>query len=93
MLRCEADCLLVQVPMVMANARGLLEAGRGFFDGSDRVVDLSGVQQADSSGLAVLLEWLRLNRAAGGQLRLAGVPDGLRALADLYDLDALFERA
>lgn len=75
--------------MVMRNARRLLASGREHFQGGQQLVDLSGVTQADSSGLAVLLEWQRLQQARGGCLRLAGVPAGLQSLSDLYGLDAL----
>ena len=93
MIAREGNRLLIQVPMVMDTARGLLEAGRGFLDGQDWVVDLSGVGEADSAGLAVLLEWQRCCREAGGSLRVHGMPSGLAALADLYDLGAAFSRA
>ena len=80
--------------MTMDTACGLLEAGLPFFEQpSSWVVDLSRVEQADSAGLAVLLEWLRRSRAAGGGMSLQAVPPGLASLADLYDLDAAFVRA
>ena len=80
--------------MTMDTASALLEAGLPFFaQPSPWVVDLSRVEQADSAGLAVLLEWLRRSRAAGGSMSLHAVPAGLAALASLYDLDEVFARA
>lgn len=93
MIQCEGDRLQIKVPMVMSTANGLLEAGRAFFDGSHRQVDLSLVEQADSAGLAVLLEWQRLSQAAGGSVQLLEMPEGLAALADLYDLSEVFTQA
>lgn len=93
MIAREGNRLRIQVPMVMGTARSLLEAGRACLDGQEWVVDLSGVSEADSSGLAVLLEWQRCCRACGGSLRVEGMPSGLAALADLYDLGAAFPRA
>lgn len=93
MIRCVADRLLIEVPMTMGTARGLLEAGRPYFDGRSWVVDLSRVEQADSAGLTVLLDWQRTNLAAGGTLSFVGMPAGLAALADLYDLGDAFDRA
>ncbi|MDR3324056.1 MAG: STAS domain-containing protein [Zoogloeaceae bacterium] len=78
--------LKVQLPMTLANAVQLLQMGRDLGAG-EREVDLSGVEQADSSGLAVLLEWQRLAHAAGGVLRFTHPPQSLRALTTLYDLD------
>lgn len=86
MVLLESDRVMVKAPMTMGNTRAMLEEGVPFFGAQPRVVDLSGVTMADSSGLTVLLEWLRLSRSAGGSLSLVGVPSGLAALADLYDV-------
>ena len=48
-------------------------------------IDLSGVTEVDSAGLAVLVEWLR---GAGRQVPVVGAPASLRSLAELYDLEA-----
>lgn len=92
MISCEGNRLSIEVPMTMGTASGLLEAGRRFFDGRSWVLDLSRVEQADSAGLAVLLEWQRSTVAAGGSISLAAMPAGLAALADLYDLGTVFAR-
>ncbi len=76
--------LHVTVPMVMANACGLLEAGRSVFAQADEVIDLGAVTEADSSALAVMLGWLRLAEASGRRLAFANTPAGVRSLADLY---------
>lgn len=86
MVQLESDRVVVKVPMTMGNTRAMLEEGAPFFGAHSRVVDLSGVTMADSSGLTVLLAWLRLSQSAGGSLSLVGVPSGLAALADLYDV-------
>lgn len=92
-LREDGARLLVEGPMVMANARMLREAGRPYCGSQTRIVDLAGVERVDSSGLAVLLDWLRHSRAAGGQLVFSGMPPSLTALAALYDLSELFATA
>jgi len=53
------------------------------------VIDASGLQQLDSSALAVLLECRRLAQAWGKQFELRQAPPKLAALAKLYGLDAL----
>lgn len=84
--------LLIDTPMTLRTASELLLKGESCFtDGSDKIIDLAAVEQVDSSGLAVLLEWQRLCTAAGGKLSLSGVPANLQALADLYDLDVFQE--
>ncbi|MBX3725867.1 MAG: STAS domain-containing protein [Xanthomonadales bacterium] len=51
-------------------------------------VDLSGISESDSAGLATLVEWRAQALRRGLHLRLAGAPEGLRALARLSDIDA-----
>lgn len=52
-------------------------------------VDLSGVTEADSAGLALLLEWQSRRRAAGGELEIIHAPDLLLQLARLADATRL----
>jgi len=75
--------------MTMAVASGLREQGlAAVAAGGIEVVDLSAVEEVDSSALAVLLAW---RRAAGHPLRLVGTPAALESLAGLYRLDELLE--
>jgi len=94
-VRHEAGCLHVQGDLVMDNASVLLAEGSRFLAESQniRIANLAGVTQADSSGLAVLLEWQRQVQESGAQLRLENLPSGLIALADLYDLDTFVAQA
>ncbi|WP_440996870.1 STAS domain-containing protein [Arhodomonas sp. SL1] len=55
----------------------------------DAVVDLSAVERADSAGLALLLEWVRVARAAGRQVRFRGIPRQLLAIARVSGVDAI----
>ena len=54
-----------------------------------REIDLSGITQADSAGLALLLECLK--RVPAGQLRFGSPPRQLLALARAMALASLFE--
>jgi ABC-type transporter Mla MlaB component len=84
--------LVINAPMTLRTAHELLISGAPFFaDGKDKIIDLAAVAQVDSSGLAVLLEWQALCKAAGGVLFLSRMPQNLRALADLYDLNLFQE--
>lgn len=58
-------------------------------DPAVRRVDLSGVAAADSAGLALMIEWQAVARARGTPLALGGVPAGLRAIADISDVEGL----
>jgi len=51
------------------------------------VFDLALVTKADSAGLALLLEWLRLARLAGAQLHYVNLPGQLLAMAHVAGVD------
>jgi len=68
----------------------LLEDGQTRFHGvSDVIVDLGGVTESDSSGLALLLEWLRLARKGNQRIRFEHVPQQIIALARISEVDDL----
>ena len=50
-------------------------------------IDVSGVTQVDSAGLALISA---LKRKAGGQCRVIGLTPKLATLASAYDIEALF---
>jgi anti-sigma B factor antagonist len=56
-------------------------------------VDLSNVAYIDTSGLATLLEAVRIARRQGTRLILAGVHDQPRYLLEITHLDQFFEMA
>ncbi len=80
--------LRVTVPMVIANARALLEAGRSFLLSGARqeltLLDLAAVHEIDSSALSVILAWLRTAGEHGVALRIVSPPASLISLATLY---------
>ena len=53
------------------------------------VIDLSGVKDSDSSGLALLIEWLSIARAERKSLRYENIPTQLHQLARLSDVEEL----
>ncbi len=57
--------------------------------GRAAVIDLSGVEDSDSSGLALLIEWLSIARAGRRSLRYENIPTQLHQLARLSDVDEL----
>ena len=54
-------------------------------------VDLSGVPYMDTSGLATLMEAMRIARRQGTRLVLSGIQDQPRYLLEISDLDHVFE--
>jgi phospholipid transport system transporter-binding protein len=77
----------VASPMLIANARALLEAGYGLLrveSEKDVLLDLASVKEADSSALAVLFGLQRSAATRGVALRVAHSPASLLSLAGLY---------
>lgn len=50
-------------------------------------VDLSALTRIDSAGLALLIDWLAWARSASRSLRFAALPESLRSLARLSDVE------
>ena len=70
--------------------RALLTAGvAAIAGGRAAVIDLAGVTGSDSSGLALLIEWLSAAKAANQALRYENVPAQLRQLARLSEVEEL----
>jgi phospholipid transport system transporter-binding protein len=73
-----------------ASAGRLLPRGvASISSGQIRSVDLAAVAGADSAGLALLIEWLSVAKAAGKSLQYENVPAQLLQLAKLSDVEAL----
>jgi phospholipid transport system transporter-binding protein len=68
----------------------LLRSGsEAIANGRAAVIDLSGVKDSDSSGLALLIEWLSIARAEHKSLRYENIPVQLHQLARLSDVEEL----
>lgn len=93
MIERTAGVLHVTVPMVMANATALLQAGRAAFSEAQETIDLAAVVEADSAALAILLAWQRTAASEQRQIRFINLPAGVLTLADLYGVDEFLPRA
>ena len=60
-----------------------IESGRA------AVIDLVGVTASDSSGLALLIEWLSVAKGASRVLRYDNIPTQLQQLARLSEVEEL----
>jgi phospholipid transport system transporter-binding protein len=47
------------------------------------VIDLAGIKNSDSAGLALLIEWLKISQKSQTQLRFKNIPTQLITLAKL----------
>lgn len=73
---------------------GLYDRSRAQFkNATHMLIDLSGVTQADSAGLALLIEWMRWARAKNHQIGFENSPAQLLALARISDIDELLANA
>jgi phospholipid transport system transporter-binding protein len=70
----------------------LLKDSDRIFTGAKQVdVDLAGVTDSDSSGLALLLEWLRLARLRDQSIHFHHLPPQISALARISEVEDLFD--
>ena len=81
--------LLVKSAMTLESARALQEAGRALLATGAVVFDFSEVVEADSSAIAIMLDWLRQGKALGVAVSFAGIPPTVHSLADLYGVAEL----
>jgi phospholipid transport system transporter-binding protein len=63
------------------------------FTGSGSIlnIDLAGISHADSSGLALLLEWQAMTQKLDGRLHITNAPANLLRLARLCEADKLMD--
>lgn len=53
-------------------------------------IDMKGVTQSDSAGLALMIEWLQMARAAQRELVFAHIPEQMRDLIRVNGLQQMF---
>ena len=73
--------------LTVQTAKAALDQGVAAIKAGQTVFDLGALKVADSSAVAVLLEWKRAARKAGAQISYVNVPAGLQSLAALYGVD------
>jgi len=71
------------VTMLLPEAVDAIDGGRA------AVIDLGNVAASGSSGLALLIEWLSVAKAAGRSLRYENIPSQLQQLARLSEVEEL----
>jgi phospholipid transport system transporter-binding protein len=82
----------IEAPLTFATVTALRPLGLAALaaaSGRPAVIELGAVTQADSAGLALLVDWLAAARAANTPLRFEGLSPALRALARLSEVEDL----
>jgi len=76
--------------LVFATVSALLPVGSAAINrGQAGIIDLSGVTASDSSGLALLIEWLSVAKGARLTVRYENLPSQLQQLARLSEIEEL----
>lgn len=73
------------VPQFLAHTEKLLQN-----DASTVAIDMRGVTLADSAGLALMIEWLQLARAAKHEMVFTNIPEQMRDLIRVNGLTQVF---
>jgi len=55
-------------------------------------IDFSGIEQVDSSAIALLISILRRARNAPDRIKLGAIPDAIAQFSEIYGLDESFRR-
>jgi phospholipid transport system transporter-binding protein len=88
--RTAPDRLEASGALSFASAKHALEAGLALLCRGERcTIDLAQVTEADSAGLAVLVEWLAAARRRDTIIHYANIPAQILAVARISDTDGL----
>jgi len=93
MIRRAGDKLTLSGPVTLSGVSAMLQEGNAAIAEGARSVDLSGVEELDSSALALLLAWLREAKRQGRDLVFVNLPSGLTTIARLYGVADLLPTA
>lgn len=89
MIEREDGRLVVRGRLTIATVPALFEAGLQHLTSEDLLVDFSQVEAVDSAAVSMLLGWLRAAQHSQHTLRVAGLPEDLLSLANLYGVAEL----
>jgi phospholipid transport system transporter-binding protein len=86
----DGDRARVNGVLHFSTVSALLDAGTAAIKaGRAAVIDLAGVKSSDSSGLALLIEWLSVAKNSNHALRFENIPSQLQQLARLSEVEEL----
>ena len=79
--------------MTFSTAGEILRESEEIFEEHTRIeVDLSGVKETDSAGLALLLEWITWANHTVREIRFLEMPEKIEAIAKTTEVDDLLRR-
>lgn len=79
--------------MGFRTADQILRESEGLFEEHTRIeVDLAGVTETDSAGLALLLEWITWANHTVREIRFLNTPDKITAIARTTEVEDLLKR-
>jgi phospholipid transport system transporter-binding protein len=79
--------------MTFDTAEKILKISEGpFEDHTQLEIDLSGVTESDSAGLALLLEWVTWANHSVREIRFVNIPERLHAIAKTTEVEQLLTR-
>ena len=86
-------CFALLGEMSFDTAEDILQASEQPFEEHTRIeIDLSGVTESDSAGLALLLEWVTWANHTVREIRFHGMPKRVLAIAKTTEVDGLLTR-
>lgn len=86
----EKDCLCVAGDIGFDNVVDACNQGVELIHSMGKItVDLSGINQADSSCLAMIVEWVRVARSEHKDIEFVGTPRGMMDLGRVCGLDTI----
>ena len=75
-------------------AEDILRSSKKLFAGLARIeVNLSAVEETDSAGLALLLEWISRTAGASTEIQFSNIPEKIQAIAVTAEVDELLDRS
>lgn len=80
------DLTLMSVTPLVAQGEVLIKQVQG----DTWQLDLAGVERVSSAAVALLLQWLRYATHAGKRIQLRHLPDEMRPIIAISDLETLF---
>ncbi len=85
-------CVEVHGPLTFDTVAGLCERSGDLLrsDAAVLSVNMKHVSRADSAGLALMVEWLRLAESANRRLEFVAVPEQVRRLVHVSGLSEAF---
>lgn len=79
--------------MTFDTAERILKKSEDPFEAHTQLeIDLSGVSQSDSAGLALLLEWVTWANHTVREIRFIGMPERVAAIAKTTEVERLLSR-